>query len=576
MTDELETAENLLPIARRIADGLSVDWEDERARATTPGNSLLDTLTEIASVGAAHRAARQQFDTEETCQVLDRWRHLTILEALGSGQFGTVSRAYDPTLQIEVALKLSALHPAETFDASRALHEARQLAKVHHPNVVRVYGADYSDGRAGIWMDLVRGRTLADISNGQRFGAGEAGNIGIQMCRALAAVHGEGVLHGDIKPNNVIRRETGDFVLVDFGASRTLEETPGGERELAGTLVYMAPEVLKGAPRSRTSDIYSLGVLLFRIVTETYPVFADSVDAMLAAYASRQRKRLRDLRPDLPGYFVDAVERAVDPDPAARWSSAAALEAALRQPAVDASARRTWWREAAVGVVLLLALAAGVWRWTRPSSAPGTQTASPSMQTGTPVAAPPVPQFTIDASFHRVGPSGAEPLRAGQSVRVNDQLYLSVNVSRAAHVYVVDEDEAGKAFLLFPLANDPRSNPIPAGGITRIPAAYNWTIDSAGGSEHLLVFANLGPLDAFEDVFKQLPAPRVGGQAQGPQLLPGGVVNRLRGAGTLAPTSKAPPTGFPSFRQLFQAPLAGPETASGLWVRQLTLQSLAQ
>ena len=159
-----------------------------------------------------------------------QWAHLTILEKIGEGEFGDVYRAHDSKLQIDVALKLSANDAGQSLDASKVLDEARLLARVRHPNVVRIYGADHKQGRVGLWMDLVQGRTLEELTKTQGFGASEAINIGIELCRALAAVHSVGVLHGDIKAHNVIRRDGGQIVLVDFGAGRPLATEPAQGR----------------------------------------------------------------------------------------------------------------------------------------------------------------------------------------------------------------------------------------------------------------------------------------------------------------------------------------------------------
>ena len=194
---------------------------------------------------------------------------------------------------------------------------------------MRVYGADEKQGRVGLWMDLVPGRTLEELTKTQGFGANEAINIGIELCRALAAVHSVGVLHGDIKAHNVIRRDGGQIVLVDFGAGRPLATRPRTGHDVVGTPVYLAPEVLNGQPRSAASDIYSLGVLLFHLITNDYPVYATSRAAFIEAHETGARKRLRDLRPDLSDGFIQVVERATATDPHVRFASAGAFETAL-------------------------------------------------------------------------------------------------------------------------------------------------------------------------------------------------------------------------------------------------------
>src|SRR5262245_61005625 len=225
-------ADLLLPVAEMIARSEAVDWRVESQRADAGDDSMraqLRALMDIAVVEAAHREAERSLDQLEASAPAEgprQWRHLTLLEKIGEGQFGEVYRAFDTRLQIEVALKLSRPAVDGARDAANTLHEAQMLARIQHPNVVRVYGAEVSQGRSGIWMELVRGRTLKDILATQRFSAAEATAVGIDLCRALAAVHHGGLLHGDIKAHNVMRRDNGDIVLVDLGASRRVASPP--------------------------------------------------------------------------------------------------------------------------------------------------------------------------------------------------------------------------------------------------------------------------------------------------------------------------------------------------------------
>ncbi len=187
--------------------------------------------------------------------------------------FGSVYRAWDTRLECEVALKLiKASGVSRGLRSVRALKEARLLARVRHRNVVRVFGADSHDGRFGLWMELIPGRTLEQQLTMQGpMGVSEAIPIGIDLCHALAAVHGAGLLHRDVKAHNVLREEGGRIVLMDFGTGGDIRGTRNGDT-LAGTPLYLAPELFAGAKPSAQSDIYSLGVLLYHLVTGDYPV----------------------------------------------------------------------------------------------------------------------------------------------------------------------------------------------------------------------------------------------------------------------------------------------------------------
>lgn len=284
---------------------------------------------------------------------LTQWEHLTVLAEVGRGAFGRVYRAWDPALQMEVALKLIKVDAREADFAESVFHEARLLVKVRHPNVVTVLGARRVGSDVGIWMEFVNGPTLADaVERDGPMSAAEAAAAGIAVCDALAAVHGAGLLHRDIKARNVMRDAGGRVVLMDFGAGADRRYLPSGE--LAGTPLYMAPEVLKGAGASVASDIYSVGVLLFHLATGEYPVSGSNIYQLEAAHESGARSRLADLRPELPAFFLAAVERALSPDPAARFRRAVEFRDVL----ADATARIT-----APVVVPAAAAPAERWPW---------------------------------------------------------------------------------------------------------------------------------------------------------------------------------------------------------------------
>lgn len=285
-------------------------------------------------------------------QVGATWGHLEVLRKLGEGEFGEVYQCRDPSLDMVVALKLIRRRvdtgSADLSDALRSfLREGRFLARVRHPNVVTVYGAAAHDGVAGIWMEYVRGRTLAELLKRQGlFGAREASLIGTDLCRALAAVHAEGVIHRDIKIQNVIREEGGRIVLMDFGAGRDLVKRREDELRVAGTPLYMAPETLLEGVATQRSDLYSLGVLVFHLVTGTFPITGSGMEEILEAYERRRSTPLRDLRPDLPTGFVRTVERAIAFDPDERFASAGEMERALES---QGETTVSWDRPTAAG-----------------------------------------------------------------------------------------------------------------------------------------------------------------------------------------------------------------------------------
>lgn len=257
------------------------------------------------------------------------WGNFSLLARVGSGGFGEVYRAWDPHLQREVALKLLLPGVAageEEYEAM--LREARALASVRHPNIVPVYGIDRQDGRVGFWTDFVRGKTLSVLVGEQgTFGAREVALIGLDVARALSAVHRAGMLHRDIKAENVMREEGGRILLMDFGLS-ALEQR---QTSVGGTPNYMAPELFAGGRGTVATDIYAMGVLLYFLVAGDYPARLGGLTTKEALDAFPARRPLMDLRPDLPETLLRTVSTATEIDPAKRFTSAGQLASALAE-----------------------------------------------------------------------------------------------------------------------------------------------------------------------------------------------------------------------------------------------------
>lgn len=331
-----------MELALRVCDGVPVDWDHERALHHENGRAV-QLLEALGRIARAHRHATLVTSTVKLSEAAgpragarppeeeapERWGPLVIREQIGGGSFGRVFRAFDGRLQIDVALKLFRM--SDRASADHLLAEARALARVRHPNVLAVRGADEFDACVGMWTDLLHGRTLEQIlMQDGPMGHREAASIGIDLCRALAAVHTTGFVHGDVKTSNVMREVGGRIVLMDFGTALDAEQDdPEGGAGSVGTPAAMAPEQLLGAPATRVSDIYALGVLLYRLVSGRLPVEAGSLDDLRARHARGERVPLRDRRPDLPEGLVEVIEQALHPDPAVRWRSAGEMERAL-------------------------------------------------------------------------------------------------------------------------------------------------------------------------------------------------------------------------------------------------------
>lgn len=351
--------EDVLKLAEAVADGQP--WD----AASADDDPLVAQLRVLARLSDVHRSevlegtgARRPFTPEPAPA---EWGPFKIVEEIGRGSFGVVYRARDVRLDRDIALKL---FPPQV-DAGRTptiVSEGRLLAKVLHPNIITVFGADVIDGRVGIWMEHLQGRTLQqELDDRGPLGAREAALIGIDICRALAAVHHAGLVHRDVKAQNVMRAEGGRIMLMDFGAGR---ETAEIHRDvLAGTPLYMAPEVIAGGTATAAADLYSLGVLLYHLVTNDFPVTASTLDELRAAHASGTPKRLRDVRPDLPASFIKTVEDATAPDPDSRIPTAAAFESRLEAVLVSTDGPRSvrWpWRRLVTAAALLVSASLAV------------------------------------------------------------------------------------------------------------------------------------------------------------------------------------------------------------------------
>jgi hypothetical protein len=329
-----------------VADGDEIDWAALEAVADPEIRALLAHLKTVAGVAGVHRTPT---DDDETGPVvvptigpafalgeLGRWGHLQLVRKVGEGSYGEVYHARDTWLDHPVALKLLRADLSDRVAPTKLLDEARVLVKVRHPNVVAVHGADLQQGRVGFWMEFVQGQRLDDVVAFQGLlSAEETAAIGQELCSALAAVHDAGLVHRDVKAQNVIREPKGRVVLMDFGAGQLIADAVGGAG--AGTPLYLAPEMFADAPASVQTDIYALGVLLYYLVTGGYPVPARSIDELKDAHARGRQRPLLVARPGLPRGFVTVVEKMLRVDPAERYQTANEALAGLKRFTAPAS-----------------------------------------------------------------------------------------------------------------------------------------------------------------------------------------------------------------------------------------------
>ena len=521
-------------LAELLSDRKVVDWNHAEREADAAERSLIRNLRLIDDIGRVARtddlstllpsdftieapalSAGGRSSAERRApiasDVTGTWGPLQILEKVGSGSFGNVYRAWDPMLNRQVALKLMNARAAELPDAgARVLDEARLLAKVEHPNVARIYGVEEHDGQLGIWMEFVEGTDLAGVLLERgRFDAVEAAQLGVELCSALAAVHASNVVHKDIKAQNVMVRRDGRLVLMDFGAGRKRQLREGeSEVVVTGTPRYMAPESFRREPATPQSDLYSVGVLLYNLVTGEFPV-SGTVPEIIKAHEAGQRTPLRERHPELPDAFVRIVERASAPARQDRHASAMELETALRDfvrahgtpardVAVHAAARRAPRARVLGGMLALAAVLAAVVLGYALLSTPG--------------------ELQANVRFTGNDQMMFTEFQKDDEIGTDTQLEVKVKLNRDAYVYVLNRDAEGSTVLLYPMANAGPHSRLPAGREHTIPGEIDgehirWTISPTEGAERFLVLASLEPLPEFEKALEhvaQLDASELG------------------------------------------------------------------
>jgi eukaryotic-like serine/threonine-protein kinase len=315
-------------------------------------------------------------------------------QTLGHGGMATVYLAYDEELHRQVAIKLLAEHLAGDADfRKRFLREARLAARLSHPNVVSVYDAgEAEDGRPFIVMEYVPGTTFVELG---QIAPGEAVELTTQACRGLAHAHAAGLVHRDVKPQNLLLRDDGTVKVADFGIALAAETTALTQvGTVLGTAAYLSPEQALGEQVTAAADVYSLGAVLYELLTGRPPYAFDSLADLAAKQTSGQIAPVGELAPEVPPNVEDAVMRSLARNPAYRPASAAdfarelgapdeatvPLHAPTRvAPALPRVSKRLWLVLAAVLAVaaILLAVALTMVGGSNPPQQPRRATVQP-------------------------------------------------------------------------------------------------------------------------------------------------------------------------------------------------------
>jgi serine/threonine-protein kinase len=405
---------------------------------------------------------------------------------------GEVFLAEDTRLHRQVALKRLTSDSLSNADTrARILHEARAIAKLHHPGIAAIFDVVEDADTVWIVMEYVRGETLAARLRRERPPLARAVDIGLQITEALAAAHAHGVLHCDLKPSNVLITPDDKAKLLDFGLARpTAEAAATAETRLAsqsssahlgrlsGTAGYLAPERLSGAPVDERGDIYSLGVALFELLSGRRPFAGTDLVAVAASALTSAPPSPSSLDPAVPEALSAVVLKALSSNPGLRFQTATDVASALRSAARggppsstthDRSARRSRPLHLMLALAALIAVATGAAFAVRALWFAGTATA-PQTAAAQAIVVKPFANLSGDAANDYLGVGMADDLTTRLSA-----LGRVTMVSRAATAaYLVEHPQPRT------LARDLGVSYIVDGGIQRTADRLHVTVTLVG------------------------------------------------------------------------------------------------
>jgi ABC-type oligopeptide transport system substrate-binding subunit/serine/threonine protein kinase len=256
----------------------------------------------------------------------DRYR---LEDELGHGGMGTVHRAFDETLEREVAVKVVTGYEMETEGRARLLQEAKSIAQLNHPNIVTVHDAGEVDKAPYIVMELIEGSSLHERPPKN---LEDLVQIAKQICMALEHAHERDIVHRDLKPENVLIDTDGSAKLMDFGIARSMASRMTQEGRIEGTVFYMAPELALGKDYDGRADLYALGVMLYELTTGELPFQQGDPVAIISQHVNAPVVPPRAKDPEIPAGLDKLIVQLMSKDPEDRPATAAKTIEALQKP----------------------------------------------------------------------------------------------------------------------------------------------------------------------------------------------------------------------------------------------------
>jgi len=246
---------------------------------------------------------------------------------LGKGAMGIVYKALDPDINREVAIKIIRFDlVSEESDKEevmeRFMREAQAAGKLTHPNIITIYDVGREGDMTYIVMQYIKGRSLQKmVSSGEKISTQEVIQLMDQLCSALDYAHNNGIVHRDIKPANILMDKEGKPFIVDFGVARIETSTLTEAGTTIGTPSYMSPEQVMGKKVDRRSDIFSLGSILYELLTGRRAFLAQSITTVIYKIINEEPPALSEVKKGLPGSFEQVISKALAKDPDDRYST---------------------------------------------------------------------------------------------------------------------------------------------------------------------------------------------------------------------------------------------------------------